>query len=591
MTTFEIKEDFMLNGQPFKIISGAIHYFRLPTSQWEDSLYNLKALGANTVETYLPWNIHEPAEGVFDFAGMKDVEAFVSLAQRLGLWVILRPSVYICAEWEFGGLPAWLLKESDIRLRSTDERFMSRVANYYQELLPRLAPLQVTQGGPVLMMQIENEYGSYGMDKEYLKATKALMEAGGIEVPLFTSDGAWEEALDAGTLIDEDVFVTGNFGSRSKENAAVLQQYFADHGKKWPLMCMEYWDGWFNRWGEPVIKRDPADLAMEVKEMLKLGSVNLYMFHGGSNFGFYNGCSAREEKDLPQVTSYDYDALLTEAGEPTEKYYLVQQAIKEVCPDAWQAEPRTKTLKNLGSYPINKSVSFFQTKEQMITPVASAYPQTMEQLDTNYGYLLYDLELKNYQRENKLKIVEVSDRVQVFMDGQLQEVATTALGAEMMLQPGDQETMEVAVLVENQGRVNYGYKFNNPSQAKGIRGGVMQDIHFHQGYRHYPLTFAPEQIDKIDFTAGKNPQQPSFYAADFTLEEVADTFIDCSAYGKGVVLVNGFNLGRYWSKGPIHSLYCPKDFLKVGANQIVIFETEGVELTAVTFSETPICDE
>lgn len=591
MTTFEIKEDFMLNGQPFKIISGAIHYFRLPTSQWEDSLYNLKALGANTVETYLPWNIHEPAEGVFDFTGMKDVEAFVSLAQRLGLWVILRPSVYICAEWEFGGLPAWLLKESGIRLRSTDERFMSRVANYYQELLPRLVPLQVTQGGPVLMMQIENEYGSYGMDKEYLKATKALMEAGGIEVPLFTSDGAWAEALDAGTLIDEDIFVTGNFGSRSKENAAVLQQYFADHGKKWPLMCMEYWDGWFNRWGEPVIKRDPADLAMEVKEMLKLGSVNLYMFHGGSNFGFYNGCSAREEKDLPQVTSYDYDALLTEAGEPTEKYYLVQQAIKEVCPDVWQAEPRTKTLKNLGSYPINKSVSFFQTKEQMITPVASAYPQTMEQLDANYGYLLYDLELKNYQRENKLKIVEVSDRVQVFVDGQLQEVATTALGSEMMLQPGDQATTEVAVLVENQGRVNYGYKFNNPSQAKGIRGGVMQDIHFHQGYRHYPLTLAPEQIDKIDFTAGKNPQQPSFYAADFTLEEVADTFIDCSAYGKGVVLVNGFNLGRYWSKGPIHSLYCPKDFLKVGANQIVIFETEGVELTAVTFSETPICDE
>lgn len=591
MTTFEIKEDFMLNGQPFKIISGAIHYFRLPTSQWEDSLYNLKALGANTVETYLPWNIHEPAEGVFDFAGMKDVEAFVSLAQRLGLWVILRPSVYICAEWEFGGLPAWLLKESGIRLRSTDERFMSRVANYYQELLPRLVPLQVTQGGPVLMMQIENEYGSYGMDKEYLKATKALMESGGIEVPLFTSDGAWAEALDAGTLIDEDVFVTGNFGSRSKENAAVLQQYFADHGKKWPLMCMEYWDGWFNRWGEPVIKRDPADLAMEVKEMLKLGSVNLYMFHGGSNFGFYNGCSAREEKDLPQVTSYDYDALLTEAGEPTEKYYLVQQAIKEVCPDVWQAEPRTKTLKNLGRYPINKSVSFFQTKEQMITAVASAYPQTMEKLDANYGYLLYDLELKNYQRENKLKIVEVSDRVQVFVDGQLQEVATTALGSEMMLQPGDQETMEVAVLVENQGRVNYGYKFNNPSQAKGIRGGVMQDIHFHQGYRHYPLTFAPEQIDKIDFTAGKNPQQPSFYAADFTLEEVADTFIDCSAYGKGVVLVNGFNLGRYWSKGPIHSLYCPKDFLKVGANQIVIFETEGVELTTVTFSETPICDE
>ena len=207
MQTFEIKEDFLLNGQPIKIISGAIHYFRMTPSQWEDSLYNLKALGANTVETYIPWNIHEPEEGVYDFEGMKNIEAFVRLAEKLNLLVILRPSAYICAEWEFGGLPAWLLKEKDVRLRSTDPIFMTKVRNYFQVLLPKLAPLQITQGGPVIMMQVENEYGSYGMEKAYLRQTKQIMEELGIEVPLFTSDGAWEEVLDAGTLIEEDVFV------------------------------------------------------------------------------------------------------------------------------------------------------------------------------------------------------------------------------------------------------------------------------------------------------------------------------------------------------------------------------------------------
>ena len=353
MKTFQIKEEFMLDNEPVKIISGAIHYFRIPQSQWEDSLYNLKALGANTVETYIPWNIHEPEEGVFDFEGMKDIRAFVKLAESLGLMVILRPSVYICAEWEFGGLPAWLLKESEMRLRSTDSRFMTKVENYFKVLLPYLSPLQITAGCPVIMMQVENEYGSYGMEKDYLRQTMALMKKYGINVPLFTSDGAWQAALDAGSLIEDDVLVTGNFGSRSKENVAVLAGFMKEHGKKWPLMCMEYWDGWFNRWGEPIIKRDPQDLADEVKAMLELGSLNLYMFHGGTNFGFYNGCSARDTGNLPQITSYDYDALLTEAGEPTAKYYAVQKAIKEVCPDVWQAQPHRPPPSDRGRRPIS----------------------------------------------------------------------------------------------------------------------------------------------------------------------------------------------------------------------------------------------
>lgn len=513
MQTFKIKDEFLVDGIPTKIISGAIHYFRIPPSQWEHSLYNLKALGANTVETYIPWNLHEPQEGSFDFSGFKNVVRFVKIAQELDLMVILRPCAYICAEWEFGGLPAWLLKEPDIRVRSTDPRFMEKLKNYYQVLLPKLAPLQITQGGPVIMMQLENEYGSYGMEKSYLRQTKELMLAHSIDVPLFTSDGAWLEVLDAGTLIDEDIFVTGNFGSHSKENAQVLKEFMQNHQKNWPIMCMEYWDGWFNRWGEPIITRDPEELATEVKEMLEIGSLNLYMFHGGTNFGFYNGCSARGNTDLPQITSYDYDALLNEAGQPTEKYYAVQRVIKEVCPSVWQAEPRTKMLKNLGTYPVNKSVSLFHIKEQICEEIKTDYPLTMEQASNGYGYLLYSLTLKNYGHKNKLRLIETNDRAQIYIDGKYNQTQTQeTLGDEMMLEgQKNQPTIALDVLVENLGRVNYGAKLNSPSQSKGIRNGVMQDIHFHLGYRHYPLTFEQAQLDKIDYSAGKDPSQPSSY--------------------------------------------------------------------------------
>lgn len=592
MQTFEIKEDFLLDGKPVKLISGAIHYFRMTPGQWEDSLYNLKALGANTVETYIPWNLHEPVEGTYDFEGLKDIEAFVKLAQEIGLLVILRPSVYICAEWEFGGLPAWLLREKGMRLRSTDPRFMEKVRQYFSVLIPKLVPLQSTQGGPVIMMQIENEYGSYGMEKGYLRQTKQLMEEFGVDVPLFTSDGAWDEVLDAGTLIEENVFVTGNFGSRSKENAQVMQNFMERHGKKWPIMCMEYWDGWFNRWNEPIIKRDGQELAAEVKDMLEVGSLNLYMFHGGTNFGFYNGCSARGVLDLPQVTSYDYDALLTEWGEPTEKYFHVQKAIKEVCPEVWQAEPRKKEPMNLGTYPVKESVSLFATKNQMIQAQQAMYPLSMEEAGEGYGYMLYSVELKNYFHENKLKIVEASDRIQVYVDGEHQTTQyQETVGEELTIngQP-DKKEISLDVLVENLGRVNYGFKLNSPTQSKGIRGGIMQDIHFHQGYRHYPLTLSESQLQAIEYTAGSNPQQPSFYRIEVELDTLGDTFIDCSDYGKGVVFVNGVNLGRYWEVGPIRSLYCPKEFLKKGHNEVVIFETEGREIKELHFSEKAIVD-
>ena len=590
MKTFEIKEEFILNGSPVKLISGAIHYFRMMPSQWEDSLYNLKALGANTVETYIPWNIHEPVEGQFDFEREKNIFKFIEKAQELGLLVILRPSSYICAEWEFGGMPAWLLNIQNIRLRSTDTRFMEKLENYFGHLLPKLAPYQVTEGGPVIMMQIENEYGSYGMEKEYLRQTKTIMQNCGITVPLFTADGTWNEVLDSGSMIEEDIFVTGNFGSKSKENTDILKAFMERHNKKWPLMCMEFWDGWFNRWGEEIVRRDAEDLARDVKEMLEVGSLNLYMFHGGTNFGFNNGCSARGATDLPQVTSYDYDALLTEEGQPTEKYYAVQRVIKEVCPDVWQAEPRRKTTKALGEYPVANAVSLFNTLTAIAEPIKTPYPLRMEEAGSGYGYMLYTFPLKNYHRENRLRVIEASDRIHVYLNEQKIKTQTQhEIGEDIILEEmkGDAD-LNIAILLENQGRVNYGHKLNAPTQSKGIRGGVMYDIHFHQGFEQFYLELDAEQLNLVDYAKESDYTTPSFYQFTPEITEVADTFIDCSKYGKGVIFVNGFNLGRYWERGPHASLYCPKDLLKAGKNEIVVFETEGVLIESLNFVDKAV---
>ena len=248
MTTFAIQDDFMLNGQPVKLISGALHYFRIVPEYWQDRLEKLKNMGCNCVETYIPWNYHEPKKGQFDFSGRKDVARFVRLAQALGLWVILRPTPYICAEWEFGGLPAWLLADDSMRVRSTYQPYLDAVDAYYAELFKVIRPLFFTHGGPVLMCQIENEYGSFGNDKQYLKAIKRLMEKHGCDVPMFTSDGGWREVLDAGTLLNEGVLPTANFGSRTDEQIGALRQFMDDNDIHGPLMCMEFWIGWFNNW-------------------------------------------------------------------------------------------------------------------------------------------------------------------------------------------------------------------------------------------------------------------------------------------------------------------------------------------------------
>ena len=587
--TFEIADGcFKLDGEKFTILAGSIHYFRVHPTDWHHSLYNLKAMGFNTVETYVPWNFHEVAPGTFEFSGIRDLARFIDEASELGLWVIVRPSPFICAEWEFGGMPSWLLADRDMRPRSNDPRFLELVARYYDHLMPLLVPRQITHGGRILMMQIENEYGSYCEDKDYLRAIKNLMVERGVDVPLFTSDGPWRGCLRAGTLIDDDVLCTGNFGSRSKENLAALKAFHEEHGKNWPLMCMEFWDGWFNRWGENVIRRDPQDLADCVRELLECdASLCLYMFHGGTNFGFMNGCSARHTHDLHQVTSYDYDAPLDEEGNPTPKYFALQKMVHEVFPDAWQAEPLVKSAQAQDGLELTGRVGLFESLDVLSHPQHSQYPRPMEELGQSWGYVLYRTHIERDTTEpERIRVVDARDRAQVFVEGEL--VATQYqehIGEDIRYALPEKDN-QLDVLVENMGRVNYGHKFLADTQRKGIRTGVCADLHFVTGWDAYTLPL--DDISGLDYTAGYTAGQPSFSRFEFELDAPSDTFVDCTGFGKGVVFVNGFNVGRYWQIGPIATLYVPHGITRAGQNELVVFDTEGVVSDRISLRSEPL---
>ncbi|HFI0114496.1 TPA: beta-galactosidase family protein [Streptococcus suis] len=589
MKEFKIKDQFYINGKPFKILSGAIHYFRVHPDDWYHSLYNLKALGFNTVETYVPWNLHEPKKGEFSFEGILDIERFLGIAQELGLYAIVRPSPYICAEWEWGGLPAWLMTE-ELQVRSSDPVYLKHLDEYYASLLPKLAKLQLSQNGNILMFQVENEYGSYGEEKEYLRAVAEMMRKYGLTAPLFTSDGPWRACLRAGSMIADDVLVTGNFGSKAKENFAMMQDFFDEYDKKWPLMCMEFWDGWFNRWGDEVIRRDPEELAQAVMDCIELGSINLYMFHGGTNFGFMNGCSARGQIDLPQVTSYDYDAILDEAGNPTKKFYALQGLMKEKYPELGYSEPLIKEARAFPAVSLKDKVSLFATLDNVSVCQKSFYPRNMESHGQSTGYIYYRTQLEKDKIDaERFRVVDARDRIQVYADGQL--VTTqyqTEIGEDIVLHLENRQT-EVSILVENMGRVNYGHKLTAPTQSKGLGRGAMADLHFIGQWTTYPLPL--DDLSGLDFTGDWKEGQPAFYRYPFELDELADTYLDMTGFGKGVVFVNNVNIGRFWEKGPILYLYIPKGYLKKGENEIIVFETEGRYREKISFSQKPVIKE
>lgn len=563
---FEVKDRFYLDGEPFKIISGSIHYFRVVPEYWRDRLEKLKALGCNTVETYIPWNMHEPEKGCFNFDGMLDVERFIKLAGDLGLYVILRPSPYICAEWELGGLPPWLLAEDGMRFRVYYPPYLRHVREYYQVLMEKLRPLQIDNGGPVIMMQIENEYGSYANDKKYLHWLRDLIRELGITVPLCTSDGPTHDMLHGGTI--DGVLATANFGSRVEEAFDYLSKFRPDS----PLMCMEFWIGWFDAWGNE--KHMTGDLEMAVREldkMLELGNVNFYMFEGGTNFGFMNGANYYDHL-TPDVTSYDYDAILTEDGQITEKYRRFKEVIAKYR-EIPEVELTTEIKRvDYGVLPVQEKTGLFSVLEDLSSPIENTFPQPMEKLGQSYGYILYRSDLRTEEQIRRLQLRGANDRAQVFVD---RKPAVTLMDRELLeekeLDVSFKRGADMDILVENLGRVNFANRLEE--QRKGIAGGVWLNGHWHNGWKQYPLPL--DNLDKLDFSKGYQEGLPGFYRFTFQAEEIGDTFLDFEGWGKGVAFVNGVNIGRFWEIGPQKRLYIPGPLLKPGTNEIILFETEG----------------
>lgn len=567
MGDFRISRDFMLNGEKIQLISGSIHYFRVVPEYWYHRLQMLRAMGCNTVETYIPWNFHEPRKGKFDFSGIRDVERFIRTAKELGLYAIIRPSPYICAEWEFGGLPAWLLKE-DMVIRSRDPRYLHHVAAYYDHLLPRLAPLQITQGGNILMMQVENEYGSYGDDKEYLSALASMMRERGIDVPLFTSDGPEPEMMSCGTL--PGLHPTCNFGSKSAERVSFMEDWGIS-----PKMCMEFWCGWFDHWGKDHMVTDAKASAKDFAEMLDHGSINIYMFHGGTSFGLMNGANDFGTLNA-DVTSYDYDAPLSEEGVPTDKYRMFRHAVQQRTATLLPGLPMAPVpFRSYGRATLVSSMPLLQGIEGQVVHEMLT-PQSMEMVDQAYGYILYRAPLNHEESLRTIHLNGAADRVQVMLNGRV--IATRMdreLNQAIVFDPpipvnkGDQ----LGFLVENMGRVNYGPRL--PLQRKGIAGQIFINGHQHFGWEAVSLD--ENLLATMAVTQAEVPDQtPVVSSYTFQVDELGDTWLDMSGFGKGTVAVNGFLLGRFWNIGPQKRLYIPSPLLKSGENTLLVVETEGV---------------
>lgn len=578
MSRFEIRDNFYLDGKPYKIISGAIHYFRTMPQYWRDRLEKCKAMGCNTVETYIPWNMHEPKKGEFCFEGILDVEEFIRTAGELGLYVIIRPSPYICAEWEFGGLPAWLLADDGMKIRVSYPPFLKAVDEYYSVLIPKLVPYQVDNGGNVIMMQVENEYGYYANDKAYMKAIKDMMIKYGVTVPMVTSDGPFPENLNGGCM--EGVLPTGNFGSRTEERFEVLKRY-TNGG---PLMCTEFWVGWFDHWGNGGHMRgNLEESTKDLDKMLELGHVNIYMFEGGTNFGFMNGSNYYDEL-TPDVTSYDYDAVLTEDGQITEKYRRYREVVAKHV-DIPEVEFTTKIVRRAyGELKVQEKVSLFSVLEDLSTPVESVQPQSMERLGQSYGYILYRTNLDTEENIEKIRLWQANDRANILVG---QKPVLTLYDLELQreheLKVEFPKGEQLDILMENMGRVNFGPRMEH--QRKGIDQCVQINGHMHNNWKQYTLPL--DNVEKIDFTKEYIGKTPSFYLFTFDVEEVGDTFLDFEGWGKGCVFVNGFNIGRFWEIGPQKRLYIPAPLLKKGKNEIIIFETDGTSCDTIVLKDEP----
>ena len=580
--TFTYKNrDFLLDGEPYRIISGAMHYFRIVPEYWEDRLKKLRACGFNTVETYVAWNLHERREGEFDFSGSLDIVRYIAVAESLGLNVIVRPGPYICSEFDLGGLPSWLLADPSLRLRCSDPAYLAKVRPYYKELLTRLRPHLCTNGGRIIMVQVENEYGAYGDDKDYLRAVADMYREFGIDCTLFTSDGPaiWE--LSGGSL--PDALSTANFGSKPEVNFKVLESFRPDQ----PTMSAEFWCGWFDRWGEGHHTRTAEDIKKDVKTIMDCGaSFNFYMFHGGTNFGFTNGANHEEGKYHPIVTSYDYCSPLSECGDMTENFFAVRDMIAEHTGKVPALDVENSRKAAYGKVALTSRAPLLRNSEKIGTTVHNAAPLSMEEVGQDFGFIMYSTTVRGPQENIVLGTDGLHDRAHIFVDGKLVGVRErTGRWDEVALDLADGETCRVDILVENCGRINYGEKLFD---RKGLVGGVKLGCRFHFGWDMTSLTM--DDLSPLCWESDMTDDgKPAFLRGTLTIDgEPADTFLRLDGLRRGFVKINGFNIGRYRTDlGPQKTLYVPAPLLHAGDNEIVVFETDGYDDAAIEFVDTP----
>ncbi|HET9173238.1 MAG TPA: beta-galactosidase family protein [Actinospica sp.] len=567
------EDDFLLDGEPTRILSGALHYFRVHPDLWADRIVKAREMGLNTIETYVAWNAHSPRPGEFDTAGGLDLGRFLDTVAEHGMHAIVRPGPYICAEWDNGGLPAWLFQRPGTGIRTSEPTYLAAVEEYYEHLAPILVPRQIDRGGPIVLVQVENEYGAYGSDKAYLKALTELTRRVGITVPLITVDQPLDDMIENGSL--PELHKTASFGSRVGERLDRLRR----HQPTGPLMCSEFWNGWFDSWGGHHHVTDVAEIAKSLDELLARGaSVNIYMFHGGTNFGFTNGANDKGTY-APIVTSYDYDAPLDEAGNPTAKYWAFRDVIAKYAPEmgAGPAErrtaprdPRPRAVAVAAAF--DSVVPLWQVVDGLGEWSKHEQPPTSDSLGHYTGFTLYRTEIER-QGSAILQVGEVRDRAQVFLDQQAVGVLARDHRDRVLTLPENAHgTLDV--LVEDQGRVDYGPRIGEP---KGLIAPATVNGAPVNGWQVLPLDLgdiAPvaaalrARADHgAEIVAG-----PAFARATFDLAEVSDLFLDTLGWGKGVAWINGFCLGRYWSRGPQRTLYVPAPVLKAEGNELVILE-------------------
>lgn len=563
--SFVVKDGhFELDGKVIQIISGEMHYQRIPRAYWRERFRMAKAMGLNTVTTYVFWNVHEPKPGTFDFSGNNDVTEFVREAQQEGLYVILRPGPYACAEWEFGGYPSWLLKDHSTVVRSRDPKFIEPAARYIKRLGEEVASLQIGNGGPILMVQVENEYGSFGSDHAYMEQVrKMLVEAGFTKSQLYTADGP--EEIPAGSLPDLPVGVNYGGGDKnaSQQKFAAMKKYRPDG----PYFNSEFWVGWFDHWGSDHAHTNAANEAANLDWMLRQGySVSLYMFHGGTSFGWMNGANSDGKNYEPDVTSYDYDSPLDESGRPTPKYAAFRDVIAKAVGSTLPPVPTVPPTIQIPEFKLENTVSLWKTLPE---PTRSEQLQSMEDLGQAYGYILYRTHLKGAAKGD-LVIEGLHDYAQIYLDGKLAGTLDRRLAQSKIPLNVAAADVQLDILVENTGRINFNIVLRK--ERKGIVGGVSLAGKPVSGWDIYSLPM--EQPQKLTYSKGPC-EGPCFYRATFQVDNPADTFLDTSAFSKGQVWLNGQALGRVWSVGPQKTLYVPGPWLHKGENEVVVFDLNG----------------